>query len=115
MSKLNCWEFMKCGRHVEKDKTGKSDVCPVATEKSADGLNDGVNGGRICWIVADTCCNKWIPCQGNKRKDPCFSCEFRFKVMMEEGFLRVCEASGSLLQAAKTQEAMCSDTSAFHK
>jgi hypothetical protein len=104
MSKLNCWEFMKCGRHAGKDKNGKSDVCPVAAEKSADGLNGGVNGGRICWVIADLCCKKWIQCSNNKRKDPCFSCEFRFKVMMEEGMLNVCKATGSLLQLTKPRK-----------
>jgi hypothetical protein len=112
MSKMNCWEFMKCGKHVENGKTDRSDVCPVAIEKTANGLNGGVNGGRICWIVADMCCRRWMPCQDNKRNDPCFSCEFRFKVMAEEGFLRVCEASGSLLQSAKTQEVAYTDN--FH-
>lgn len=101
MSKLNCWEFMKCGKEIGTDKNGKQDVCPIASEKSADGLNGGVNGGRICWVIADLCCEKSIQCSDKKRKDPCFSCEFRFKVMMEEGMLNVCKATGSLLQIAK--------------
>jgi hypothetical protein len=102
MSKLNCWEFMKCGRHIGKDKTDKSDVCPVATAISADGLNGGVNGGRICWVIATTCSEKHIHCLNYKRKDPCFSCEFRYKVMMEEELINVCQETGKYLQKAKT-------------
>lgn len=101
MSKLNCWEFMKCGKNGA-DTTG-SVICPIATESAADGLNGGKNGGRICWVIVDMFCEQKqkIQCCRSHSKSPCFSCEFRFKVMAEEGLLNVCNATGSYLQAVK--------------
>jgi hypothetical protein len=97
VKKLNCWEFMKCGREMEGEKAKSLGVCPVALETSADGLNGGINGGRICWIVADTCCKEKIRCSDKHGKSSCFSCEFRYKVTIEEGLLNVCEATGLFL------------------
>lgn len=91
---------MKCGK---QDGTDKSDVCPIAAEKSANGLNGGKNGGRLCWIIADAHPATWRSCSIKGRKDPCFSCEFRFKVMMEEGMINVCKATGSFLQIVKNR------------
>jgi hypothetical protein len=51
MRKENCWEAMKCGREpggVNADALG---ACPVPTETELDGINGGVNGGRVCWAV----------------------------------------------------------------
>ncbi|MBI5742196.1 MAG: hypothetical protein HZA16_15965 [Nitrospirae bacterium] len=98
MDKLNCWEFKKCGREKEGAGLDKSCVCPVARKISADGLNNGRNGGRICWVIADLCCDRKVDCVNTRRGDPCFSCEFRYKVMIEEGLLNVCKSTGELLR-----------------
>ena len=95
MGKLNCWEFMKCGKGPSGN--GKSDICPVAVKTEADMLNGGVNGGRICWIIADTCSNGGVKCSDLHRESSCFSCEFRYKVTAEEGLLNVCKATGTFL------------------
>ena len=50
--KVNCWEFMNCGRELGGEKADKLGVCPVATDISADGLNRGKVGGRICWAIS---------------------------------------------------------------
>ena len=95
----NCWEFMQCGKRPS-DKgngSGKRGSCPVATSTFAHGSNGGINGGRICWIIAETCENGEVQCSDLHRKDSCFQCEFRYKVMMEEGLLNVCKATGLLL------------------
>ena len=97
MNKLNCWEFMKCGKGLSKNGNGKCNSCPVASETSGNALNGGINGGRICWIIAETCDNGEVQCSDLHRKDSCFQCEFRYKVMMEEGLLNVCKATGLLL------------------
>lgn len=88
---------MKCGRGPAGDKTHKSEVCPVANEGSAHDLNKGVNGGRICWIIAEVCCNNKIKCSDLQHNSSCYSCEFRYKVTQEEGLINVCKATGEFL------------------
>ena len=58
--KLNCWEFMKCGQEKEVAKITEYDVCPAVTKTSANGINGGKNGGRICWAIEGTLCNEKI-------------------------------------------------------
>ncbi len=71
--------------------------CPVSNELSANGLNGGVNGGRMCWIVAEACSKSEVKCSELQRKSSCFSCEFRYKVAIEEGLLNMCETTGHFL------------------
>lgn len=98
MNKLNCWEVKKCGREVGGEKAALLGVCPVAAEKNVNGLNGGINGGRICWVLAEEHFKNEISCSKLTRKDPCFSCEFRYKVTAEEGLLNVCRATGFFLK-----------------
>jgi len=44
---------MKCGRGPEQE----NDICPAASDPSFDGMNDGINAGRNCWLVVGTA---WI-------------------------------------------------------
>jgi hypothetical protein len=97
MIKYNCWEFMKCGKGPSENGNGKSSSCPVATKTLADGLNEGTNGGRICWVIAETYDNGEVKCSDLHRKDSCFQCEFRYKVTIEEGLLNICKATGKFL------------------
>ena len=55
-ARLNCWEFMKCGREPGGITSTKLGVCPASTETRVDGMNSGKNGGRACWAVAGTLC-----------------------------------------------------------
>jgi hypothetical protein len=80
---------MKCGREVGGDRTDELGICPVSTFLSADGLNGGVNGGRICWIIEENGCSD----KSIHRKDFCFQCELRFKVTNEEGPPNVCKST----------------------
>jgi hypothetical protein len=84
---------MKCGREIGGDRAVELGICPVSSEFSADGLNGGVNGGRICWIMDKNGCNNKVM----QRADFCFQCEFRYRVMNEEGLINVCKATGFLL------------------
>jgi hypothetical protein len=80
--KLNCWEFNNCEFASDGEKTD-SFTCPAASESSADGVNGGRNGGRICWAIAGTFCNDKIHGLFAKEKNSCLSCEF-FKLVAEE-------------------------------
>ncbi|MCI5208172.1 MAG: hypothetical protein D3910_05145 [Candidatus Electrothrix sp. ATG2] len=51
---LNCWEFKECGREPGGKNVTQYGVCPAATDERADGIHDGKNGGRCCWVVAST-------------------------------------------------------------
>lgn len=102
MGKLNCWEFMSCGKAPAGDVSDNDNACPIATETLANGLNGGVNGGRICWVVAESCDGHnnnehKIKMLNFQKKSFCFQCEFRYKVMSEEGLLDSCRAVGTYL------------------
>ena len=97
MNKYNCWDFMKCGRGPDGDKVSKEDMCPVAVDAAAHKLNGGKNGGRLCWIIAESTDEKNIKCTANHNRNSCFSCQFRFKVNSEEGLLNICESTGTYL------------------
>ncbi len=49
---LNCWEFKKCGREPGGKNVILYGVCPAAIDERADGIHNGKNGGRCCWVVA---------------------------------------------------------------
>jgi hypothetical protein len=81
--KKNCWEFLECGREPGGEKAEKSGICPASTDTSADGLNGGKNGGRICWAISGTYCAKKMQGHFAKRQLSCRSCSF-FKEVKEE-------------------------------
>lgn len=83
MKKLNCWEFMKCGRDPQGAQAAQWGVCPASTHSSTDGFNSGKNGGRICWSVAGTLCST-IQGKFAKTVTSCLECEFYIRVMKEE-------------------------------
>ncbi len=98
MSKFNCWEFKKCGKGPSGNGNSIPGTCPVANEIAANTLNGGINGGRICWIIAESRNDGEIKCSALHRTTSCFSCEFRYKVLMEEGLVNVCKDTGTLLK-----------------
>lgn len=64
-SRLNCWEFKKCGREPEGKNVSLYGVCPVSIASSVDGIHDGKNGGRCCWTFAP---------ENFKHEDPVLTC-----------------------------------------
>lgn len=78
-AKLNCWEARDCGYGP-----GSAAPCPVATDTTANAVNDGVNAGRICWTVTGTTCageeGAFVDKLGT-----CLSCEFLQRVRTEQG------------------------------
>lgn len=85
LTKHNCWEFLKCGRETGGEKIKKLGICPASTDTSADGLNGGKNGGRICWTISGTYCNKGIQGLYARKQLTCRACIFLKKVKEEEG------------------------------
>ena len=84
--RLNCWEFNNCSMQSGDVNINASDICPVITNTSADGLNGGKNGGRICWAIAGTFADKskGIPA---KNRFSCMTCDFFKLVEEQESFI----------------------------
>jgi nucleoside-diphosphate-sugar epimerase len=81
--KLNCWEYMKCGRGPG-ESTDQKEVCPVAREYRLDGVHGGQNSGRACWVVAGTFCGGKVQGTYAKKCKACMSCAFYQQVRAEE-------------------------------
>ncbi len=90
--KLNCWEFRRCGREPGGSRSEELGVCPVTTDVHADGLNGGVNGGRVCWVIRNSCCD-----HGTGEFPSCERCEFHIRVKSEEGIWNLCNTIGMYL------------------
>lgn len=82
--KQNCWEFKKCGRESGGCKVHELGVCPASIEQKLDGIHEGKNSGRACWVVGGTYCKGEV--QGNyaKKLSNCMECDFYKKVKSEE-------------------------------
>lgn len=79
-NKLNCWEFNNCGREQGGKRVDELGVCPAALDLSFDGINQGKNGGRVCWAVAGTFCEGEIQGAFADKRDSCVNCRF-FKMV----------------------------------
>jgi hypothetical protein len=85
MSKINCWEFKKCGRQPGGGRTEELGICPAAAGSNADGLHGGRNGGRVCWALAGTLCGGEIKGTFARKAGDCLRCDFFADVQKEEG------------------------------
>ncbi len=74
--KKNCWEFMQCGRGPDGSDTDACETCPATQTSSLDGLNEGENAGRACWLVAGTFCSNSISGKFAEKIDSCMECSF---------------------------------------
>lgn len=83
--KKNCWEYKKCGREIGGANIKELGVCPAATRKSADGINGGKNGGRVCWTIAHTYCEGQIQGDPRQKRSSCVGCEVYETINREEG------------------------------
>lgn len=77
---LNCWEFTQCGREPGGRRADDLGVCPAAADGRFDGLNGGINAGRVCWAVAGTCNHERPQGIYAGRARPCATCAF-FKLV----------------------------------
>lgn len=82
--KQNCWESKNCGRQPGGAKVAELGTCPAATDTSANGCNDGKNGGRICWAVTGTFCGGKVQGTFAQKQISCMTCEFYMTVFREE-------------------------------
>lgn len=75
---------MKCGREPGGKNADESGVCPAAAANVFDGFNSGRNGGRICWLIAGTFCNKKVQGKFAEKRHSCKDCEF-YKQVQDQG------------------------------
>ena len=85
MSRLNCWQFKRCGREMGGTKSYMIGVCPAAVEIRLDGTNSGDNGGRACWVVDNTMCGGETQGRFEEKYRHCAKCNFYQAVREEEG------------------------------
>ena len=83
--RTNCWEILGCGREPGGESVNSRGPCPAATETSADGVNSGVNGGRVCWAVSGTFCGEPVRGTVASKLVSCLSCEVFTRVLQDEG------------------------------
>ena len=83
-TKLNCWEILNCGRETNGVNANEMGICTASTDTSADGLNNGKNGGRICWAISGTFCGGEKQGTFAQKKITCMSCEVFKTVQSEE-------------------------------
>ena len=85
-SKLNCWQFMGCLLQKNEEMfrgQGESYKCPVLSEEKFDGIHEGINGGRVCWIVSNTFCCGTMQGTYDEKYQSCLSCDF-YRLVAEE-------------------------------
>lgn len=84
MRKQNCWEYKKCGRQPGGSHTTDLGLCPAAVEEKLEGIHDGTNGGRSCWVVAGTLCKGEKQETFAQKYKNCELCDFYRTVKKEE-------------------------------
>jgi hypothetical protein len=84
-ARRNCWEFKQCGREPGGERAAELGVCPAALDASADELNGGKNGGRLCWAIGGTLCGGKVQGEFAQKVLSCLSCDFHKLVREEEG------------------------------
>ncbi len=86
--KMNCWEHMRCGREPGGARAKDLGVCRAAVYKSINGVNGGINGGRLCWAIVGI--YSFVDTKGSfpRGDHPCYDCEFHRKVITEEGIIK---------------------------
>jgi hypothetical protein len=82
--KKNCWEFKGNRQRRKVCKEGCSQ-CLVPQMANYDGINGGKNGGRICWLIIGTLCDKNVQLTFSHKLNTCIKCDFYKSVKQEEG------------------------------
>ena len=83
-SKKNCWEFKKGGREPGGVRSEDLGVCPAARETRLNGVHNGENSRRSCWVVAGTMCRGEVLGNFAQKYETCVICDFYKKVRHEE-------------------------------
>lgn len=85
MMKVNCWDYMGCGRELSGPKVKELGVCPVVRYTAFHKVNGGYNGGRYCWAVVGTFPKGEIQCPLAEELKDCRKCDFFQLVKQEQG------------------------------
>ena len=95
--RLNCWEFMGCGREVGGARVAELGVCPSSIANEMDGINRGSNAGRFCWTVAGSLCGGEVQGTFVDKILGCLKCRFFKEVEREEGsrFIPIKKSAGN--------------------
>lgn len=72
----NCWEVKQCGREPGGRNIAGLGICPAAVDTRIDGINNGKNGGRVCWAIAGTLCGGKVHGTFASKIANCRHCEF---------------------------------------
>ncbi len=83
-TKLNCWEFKKCGRQPGGVHVRDLGICPVTQETRLDGEHGGSYAGRACWVVAGSLCGGEMQGTFAEKFKNCEQCDFYQSVREEE-------------------------------
>ncbi len=81
--KINCWDFIECGREPCGENEKELGVCIAATETRLNGIHGGINGGRACWAIAGTLCDGEVQGTFAQKIDNCMDCDF-YQLVYEE-------------------------------
>jgi hypothetical protein len=82
--KMNCWEYKKCGRELGGAKVNELGSCPAVGVSKLNGVHDGWNAGRACWVVAGTMCEGTVQGVFGNKYGNCRKCDFYETVKKEE-------------------------------
>lgn len=82
---MQCWEYKNCGREPGGDRVSELGTCPAPISEIHNGINNGENGGRICWAVSGTMCGDRIEGTFAQKCGTCLCCDFMKLVRKEEG------------------------------
>jgi len=88
----NCWEVMEC--HTDNQ-------CPAKTEIRLNGIHNGRNAGRACWVVAGTRCGGEAQGRFAQKSGNCLACKFYQQVFAEESDDKGFKGSAELLHLLK--------------
>lgn len=78
--KLNCWEFVNCGREKNGLMVPLLGECKVVKNMKHDGLNGGISSGRACWMTQKNDCVM----KQSGQFSCCYDCSFYKRVLFEE-------------------------------
>ena len=95
---MNCWEFMKCGREAGGKNADEQGICQAYRDKRLDGVHEGLNAGRACWMIAGTNCGGRVQGTFAEKERDCLNCEFYKLVCKEEGVRGTFKLSPDLME-----------------
>jgi hypothetical protein len=91
---------MRCGREPRGARVADLGVCPATLERRTDGMNRGINGGRVCYAVAGTLCGGKIQGTFASKLASCLACDF-YRLVRREEADRCCTARDALTRLAR--------------